>query len=320
MSGLNAFFLLFALMPPVPSGKVIRFMTLADSYAQCSDLARSHYENFPVGRLVPASIRPHVHAVYAFARTADDIADEGYHDPRQPVHEGPAPTPEQRLEMMNHFRTQLDLTLAGQDTDPRFTWIFLALGDTMKKKELPASLFYDLLSAFSQDIVKRRYADFPEVLDYCRRSANPVGRLVLLLHGYRDKALHQLSDHICTGLQLANFWQDVSVDLGKDRIYLPRDAREKHGVSEAQLFAGQADASFRHLLRSEVDRAQEIFDAGAPLTRHLHGLLRWEIRLTWLGGTTILKKIRQQDYDTLNRRPKIAKWELLSLAPRALFA
>ncbi len=308
-------------MPLDPSGKVDRFMTLDESYAQCTALASSHYENFPVGRLVPASIRPHVHAVYAFARTADDIADEGYADPRQPPPPtGTAiPSPEDRLALMSHFRSQLDLTLAGQDTDPRFTWIFLALGDTMKKRALPASLFYDLLSAFSQDIIKRRYEDFPEVLDYCRRSANPVGRLVLLLHDYRDEALHKLSDHICTGLQLANFWQDVSVDLGKDRIYLPRDAREKHGVTEAQLFAGQADASFRQLLRSEVDRAQEIFDAGAPLTRHLHGLLRWEIRLTWLGGTTILKKIRQQDYDTLSRRPKIAKWEMLSLAPRALF-
>jgi squalene synthase HpnC len=308
-------------MPLAPSGKVIRFMTLDESYAQCTALASSHYENFPVGRLVPASIRPHVHAVYAFARTADDIADEGYADPRQPPPptDAATPSPEDRLALMAHFRTQLDLTLAGQDTDPRFTWIFLALADTMKKKALPASLFYDLLSAFSQDIIKRRYEDFPEVLDYCRRSANPVGRLVLLLHGYRDETLHQLSDHICTGLQLANFWQDVSVDLGKDRIYLPRDAREKHGVTEARLFAGQADASFRQLLRSEVDRAQQIFDAGAPLTRHLHGLLRWEIRLTWLGGTTILKKIRQQDYDTLSRRPKIAKWEMLSLAPRALF-
>lgn len=294
-------------------------MTPAESYAQCTALARSHYENFPVGRLVPASIRPHVHAVYAFARTADDIADEGYNDPRHRVHDGPAPTPEQRLAQMGHFRTQLDLTLQGRDTDPQFAWIFLALGDTMKKMDLPPSLFYDLISAFSQDIVKRRYENFPEVLDYCRRSANPVGRLVLLLHGYRDEALHVLSDHICTGLQLANFWQDVSVDLGKDRIYLPRDAREQHGVTEEQLFAGNADTAFRSLLRSEVNRAQDLFDAGAPLTRHLHGLLRWEIRLTWLGGTSILEKIRQQDYDTLSRRPKIRKWEMLALAPRALF-
>lgn len=306
-------------MPAPALGRVSGFMTLAESYAQCTALAQSHYENFPVGRLVPASIRPHVHAVYAFARTADDIADEGYHDPRQRTHNGPAPTPEERLALMELFRTQLDLTLQGKPTDPRFAWIFLALGDTMKKVELPPSLFYDLLSAFSQDIVKRRYEDFPEVLNYCRRSANPVGRLVLYLHGYRDEALHLLSDHICTALQLANFWQDVSVDLGKDRIYLPRDAREKHGVTEEALFAGQADEAFRTLLRSEVDRAQALFDAGAPLTRQLHGLLRWEIRLTWLGGATILKKIRQQDYDTLSRRPKIAKWEMLALAPRAIF-
>ncbi|MDX6765691.1 MAG: squalene synthase HpnC [Candidatus Methylacidiphilales bacterium] len=295
-------------------------MTLAESYAQCTALARSHYENFPVGRLVPASIRPHVHAVYAFARTADDIADEGYDDPRVQNRPATAPSPEQRLEQMTYFRGQLDLALQGKETDPRFAWIFLALGHTLKEMNLPSSLFYDLLSAFSQDIVKRRYADFPEVLDYCRRSANPVGRLVLYLHGYREEALHLLSDHICTGLQLANFWQDVSVDLGKDRIYLPRDSRDRFGVSEDQLFAGHCNDAFRQLLRFEVDRAQEIFDQGAPLTRHLHGLLRWEIRLTWLGGTTILEKIRRQDYDTLTRRPKIPKWEMLALAPRALFS
>lgn len=294
-------------------------MNLADAYAACTALATSHYENFPVGRLVPASIRPHVHAVYAFARTADDIADEGYADPRLPRPEGSVPTQNERLAQMEHFRSQLDAMMEGRALDPCYEWIFLALGDTVRKMDLPASLFYDLLSAFTQDITQRRYRDFPEVLDYCRRSANPIGRLVLYLHGYREEKLHRLSDDICTGLQLANFWQDVSVDLGKDRIYLPQDAREQFGVTEAQLFAGRADEKFRALLKFEVDRAQELFDRGAALPGHLRGRLRWEIRLTWLGGTTILKKIRTQNYDTLSRRPKISKWEMLALAPRALF-
>jgi phytoene synthase len=293
-------------------------MNLADAYAQCTALATHHYENFPVGRLVPASIRPHVHAVYAFARTADDIADEGYADPRLPRPTSPVLSEAERLEQMEAFRGQLDAMLQGRPLDPRYAWIFTALGHTVKQFDLPPSLFYDLLSAFTQDIHKRRYQDFPEVLDYCRRSANPIGRLVLYLHGYREPELHELSDAICTGLQLANFWQDVSVDLGKDRIYLPKDARERFGVTEGQLFAGLVNANFRALMRFEVQRAQEFFDRGAALPDKLQGLLRWEIRLTWLGGTTILKKIRAQHYDTLSRRPKISKWEMLALAPRAL--
>lgn len=299
-------------------GVAFKRMSPEEAYARCTELATSHYENFPVGRLVPAAMRPHVHAVYAFARTADDIADEGYADPRGKSAGGRVLTEAERLAEMEAFRGQLDAMLQGGALEARYEWIFTALGETVKQIELPPSLFYDLLSAFTQDITKRRYADFGEVVDYCRRSANPIGRLVLYLHGYREPELHALSDAICTGLQLANFWQDVSVDLGKDRIYLPQDAREKFGVSEAQLFAGRADENFRALMRYEVDRAWGFFERGAGLPGRLRGLLRWEIRLTWLGGTTILKKIRRQGYDTLTRRPKISKWEMLALAPRAL--
>jgi phytoene synthase len=169
-------------------------------------------------------------------------------------------------------------------------------------------------------VVKHRYANFPEVLDYCRRSANPVGRLVLLLHGIRDEELHRLSDHICTGLQLANFWQDVGVDLEKDRIYLPEDERKSHGVTEEALFARRADDHYRRLLAFQVNRAQEIFDRGATLTKKLHGLLRIEIRLTWLGGTTILRKIESLDYDTLNRRPTLGKGDMAALFARSLIS
>ncbi len=289
-------------------------MTIPEAYAACTRLAREHYENFPVGRLVPKDMQPHVHAVYAFARYADDLADEGYAGSKKDAGAHDVMTPGERLAALNDWERQL---LAPVGT-PGLHFIFIALHETIRVLELPTSLFTDLLSAFKQDVVKRRYADFTEVLDYCRRSANPVGRLVLLLHRQRDEELHVLSDHICTGLQLANFWQDVAVDLEKDRIYLPEDERAKFGVTEAQLFARGFDEKYQQLLKFQVERAQAIFDQGAPLTKKLHGMLRLEIRLTWLGGTTILRKIEAQNYDTLNHRPKLRKTDFAWLFMKAL--
>jgi phytoene synthase len=289
-------------------------MTIPEAYEACTKLAREHYENFPVGRLVPREMQPHVHAVYAFARYADDLADEGYAGSKKDQGERDVMTPDERLVALNDWERQL---LSPPGT-PGLHFIFIALHETIRVLDLPTGLFTDLLSAFKQDVVKRRYADFPEVLDYCRRSANPVGRLVLLLHGKRDEELHKLADHICTGLQLANFWQDVAVDLEKDRIYLPEDDRTKFGVTESQLFARGFDDKYRQLLKFQVDRAQEIFDQGAPLTKKLRGMLRLEIRLTWLGGTTILRKIEAQNYDTLNHRPKLRKADFAWLFAKAL--
>jgi phytoene synthase len=282
------------------------------AYAECTRLAKAHYENFPVGRLVPREMQRHVHAVYAFARHADDLADEGYAGAREDGRD--VMTPAERLAALDDWERQL-LALPGS---PGLHPIFVALHETIRELGLPASLFTDLLSAFKQDVVKRRYADLAEVLDYCRRSANPIGRLVLLLHGVREERLHALSDRICTALQLANFWQDVGVDLKKDRIYLPEDERESHGVSEKSLFAHEADAAYKALLKFQVGRTQEIFDQGEPLTHELRGKLRVEIRLTWLGGTTILRKIEAQDYDTLNHRPKLGKVDMAMLLARAL--
>ena len=288
---------------------------IAGAYAACTKMAREHYENFPVGRLVPKKMRPHVHAVYAFARYADDLADEGYAGTEAKAQGGQdVMTPEERLARLDDWERQL----VSPPGTPGLHFIFIALHETIRELDLPISLFTDLLSAFKQDVVKRRYANFAEVLDYCRRSANPVGRLVLLLHGIRDEALHVLSDRICTGLQLANFWQDVGVDLDKDRIYLPQDERDKFGVTENALFARQASIDYRKLLKFQVGRAQRIFDEGRPLSRKLHGLLRLEIRLTWLGGTTILRKIEALDYDTLNHRPTVGKADMLLLLGRAL--
>ena len=289
---------------------------IAEAYEACTRLARAHYENFPVGRLVPKKMQPHVHAVYAFARYADDLADEGYAVSAKAQGARDIMTQEERLAALDDWERQLN----SPPGTPGLHFIFVALHETIRELDLPRSLFTDLLSAFKQDVVKRRYANFAEVLDYCRRSANPVGRLVLLLHGHRDEELHRLADHICTGLQLANFWQDVGVDLEKDRIYLPEDERKEFGVIEDVLFARLVNDSFRELIAFQVARTQGIFDQGAPLTKKLRGLLRLEIRLTWLGGTTILRKIEALKYDTLNQRPTVGKADMALLFLKALIS
>ena len=289
---------------------------VAAAYEACTRLARTHYENFPVGRLVPKAMQRHVHAIYAFARYADDLADEGYAGSERNGGARDVMTPQERLGALDDWERQL---LSPART-PDLHFIFVALHETIRELDLPMSLFTDLLSAFKQDVVKSRYANFAEVLDYCCRSANPIGRLVLLLHSVRDEDLHLLSDHICTGLQLANFWQDVAVDLDKDRIYLPADERDKFGVTEEELRARRADDRYRALLKFQVERTQTIFDQGEPLTHKLSGFLRLEIRLTWLGGTKILRKIEAQNYDTLTRRPKITRADMAVLFCRALIS
>ena len=290
-----------------------------DPYEACTRLAREHYENFPVGRLVPKKIRPHVHAVYAFARVADDLADEGYADPRLRDATSSAPTEAERLAIFRNYRSAWQNALADKPYDAQYEWIFTPLLRTKAEFNLPDSLFLDLLSAFEQDIVQRRYEDFPSVLDYCRRSTNPIGRLVLLLHGHREEELAKLSDSICTALQLANFWQDVSVDLGKDRIYIPQVDLRRFDVPEADLFAGKATPNFRNCLRYQVERAWDLFREGEPLPSKLKRPLSWEIRLTWLGGTKILQKIEAQHYDTLTRRPVVSKFDFLTLGLQAFF-
>ncbi len=280
-------------------------MTVEEAYARCAAQARTHYENFPVGsRLLPAAKRKHIHAVYAFARTSDDFADETY---------GLLSVP-QRLELLDRWERQLDLCLEGKSSEP----IFAAVREAIRACGLPVQLFRDLLSAFKQDVVKDRYANFGEVLDYCRRSANPVGRLVLHIFDYRDEALHRMSDSICTGLQLANFWQDVRVDILKNRIYLPEDEMARFGVAPAQIAANAFDGRFRELLRFQVNRTWDIFHAGRELPNRLAAGLRLEIKLTWLGGTGILRKIEDLDYNTLQTRPTLSKLDFLRLLARAL--
>jgi len=288
-------------------------MTVADSYARCHALTREHYENFPVAKLVPKAIRPYVSAVYAFARTADDLADEGWGQPG-------SPTPLERVAILDAYEEQLVAAAEGRPVSDEYAWIFLALADTMEKTGAPLQLFRDLLSAFKQDCVKLRYETHAEVLDYCRRSANPIGRLVLILHGHADEQKFAWSDLICTGLQLANFWQDVSVDIKKDgRIYVPQEDWATFGVTEAMFSQPPATEAFRRCLKYQVDRTYELLTEGRVLSRHLPFPLSMEIRLTWLGGQTILDKIIAADYDTVSARPKINKFDKVKLLQKAAF-
>ena len=279
----------------------------AYAYAYCQQLAESHYENFPVGSLlVPKALRKHVYSIYAFARTADDFADEGY--------ETGELSEAQRLAALNDWQQKLERCFAGEADHP----VFIALAATVKELNLPRSLLSDLLSAFKQDVVKRRYANFDEVLDYCTRSANPVGRLILLLFGYRDERLHQLSDHICTALQLANFWQDVSVDIRKDRIYLPQEEMQQFGVTVEDLREQRFSPQFVDLLKFQVERTWQLFYKGRELPELVSGRLKYELRLTWFGGTNILKQIEALQYDTLNQRPTNSTFDNLRLLARTL--
>ncbi len=275
---------------------------LRSAYRYCARLAQGHYENFPVASvLIPKAIRPHVCAVYAFAREADDFADE-------PQFEG------RRLERLNDWEQRLIACVDAESGHP----IFDALGDTLRRFDMPLAPFLDLLSAFRQDVETCRYPDFAALGDYCRRSADPVGRIVLWLFGYRDEQRQGWSDAICTGLQLANFWQDVAVDARKGRIYLPQDDLARFGVTEQAILEGRGGAAFQRLLAFQVERTRKLFHAGKPLCHRTGGRLGLELKLIWLGGMGILDAVAAIGYDTLSRRPVHGKADWLRLGWRAL--
>jgi squalene synthase HpnC len=261
-------------------------ITLDDAFAFCEARVKAHYENFPVGLFVPKDRRRYVHALYAFARAADDFADER-------AYEG------MRREKLDQWEARLHAAYEGEAQDP----IFRALAETVRRLDIPKSLLLDLLSAFRQDTEKSRYETWDELLDYCRRSADPVGRLVLLVFGYKDETLLPLSDSICTALQLANHWQDVAVDLRKDRVYVPRELLSRFGVGEWDLNAGRVDDRFRGLMAELLGRTRALFSAGRPLCDRVGRDLRFEMRLTWLGGSSILDRIEAVGYDVFRRRP-----------------
>jgi phytoene synthase len=256
----------------------------------------AHYENFPVASLLlPAALRSPVEVIYRFARSADDFADEGS-DPA-----------EIRLQKLQRYREQLDAP-----AEP----LFHQVRNIVREHDLPLQPFRDLLDAFAQDVTKKRYADYAEVLDYCRRSANPVGRLLLHLFKRTTESNLRQSDAICTALQLINFWQDVEIDYRKDnRVYLPQDEMARFGVSEDHLKLRAADEAWRALLSFQTKRARELMLSGAPLGRALPGRIGLEIRATVQGGLRILDKIQAAGYDVFRRRPVLRAfdWPLLLL-------
>lgn len=278
---------------------------LASARAATAKIAKSHYENFLVASvLLPRRLRQPFFDVYAFCRTADDLADE-------------SPTPLVATERLADFQRQLDAAFAGSpDSD-----LFVALAETAITFDLPQTPFDDLLSAFRQDQVKTRYADHDELVDYCRRSADPVGRIVLMLGGVTDGDSIALSDQICTGLQLANFWQDVARDHAIGRIYLPQSDLDDFGVTEPMIADGIASRTtpgpVRELIRFQCDRAEGYFRRGLPLADRVPGWLAADVRLFAHGGLATLAAVRRIDFDVLRIRPKVGKATQMMMLARA---
>ena len=269
-------------------------------------MAVNHYENFPVASvLLPARLRRPVQLIYAFARQADDFADEG---------NWPAPV---RLANLAAFGEQLDLIESG--TTPSSP-LFANLAGIIREFELPIGLFRDLLSAFSQDVVKARYADFGEVMDYCRRSANPVGRLLLHLYHATDPRSLARSDNICSSLQLINFWQDVEIDFRKNRIYLPADEMAEYAVTESQIADRNAGGNWRNLMLLQIDRTRRMLLAGAPLGLTLPGRIGLELRMIVMGGNRILEKLQASGGDVFRHRPVLGSLDWALMLYRSVLA
>ena len=286
---------------------------LTDAYAECMRLARSHYENFPVASwLVPGGMRRHIAAVYAFARTADDFADEGTR------------AADERIRLLDDWRhrlhacvTESDGRLAVKGLDPHDR-LFLALGATIRTCHLPVALFDDLLDAFRQDITTTRYATWDDVLDYCRRSANPVGRIVLRIAGHDSESLDRSSDALCTALQLTNFWQDLERDWRKGRLYVPMDEIEQRGARTEDLDDRRMTDAWRLALRAVAGRTRGLFADGRHVCGAVGGRLGYELRMTWLGGMRILDRLESSNCDVFAERPTLAFRDGAPLFWRAL--
>jgi squalene synthase HpnC len=273
-----------------------------ESRAYTRWLATHHYENFHVvSLLLPKRLHQDFYNVYSFCRWADDLGDE-------------IGDPAESLRLLAWWRGELHAMCAGQARHP----VFVALAGTVREFSLPVPLFDDLITAFEQDQTVTRYRNFEELFQYCRYSANPVGRLVLGLCGYRDAKRQTLSDATCTALQLANFWQDVTVDLAKDRVYLPLDLLESHGYPIEVLLARQFDGRFRAAMREAVDVTRKLFLQGLPLADSVDRRLAIDLDLFSRGGLRVLEKIEARDYDVLSSRPAISKVERVGLLLGAL--
>jgi squalene synthase HpnC len=266
--------------PPVPP-------PVEEAARYCESLARRHYENFHVAtRLLPSRLRAHFYPIYAYCRWADDLGDET----GDPAH---------ALWLLDRWEEELDACYRGEARHP----VFVALRGTIEQCHIPPEPFRDLITAFRQDQIKTRYQTWDDVLGYCRYSANPVGRLVLFVCGYRDPERQRLSDMTCTALQLANFWQDVARDYAIGRIYIPLDAMARHGYLEGDLAAGRYDERFRNLMRELVGQTRNLFERGLPLLALVESRLALDIELFSRGGMEILRLIERRNYDVLSRRP-----------------
>ena len=268
-------------------------------------MAAAHYENFPVAsRLVPRHLAPAVLAIYRFARTADDLADEG------------DASAAERLAALDQVGAALDAIAAGA---PPATPPFPELAAAIHRHALPLAPFRDLLSAFRQDVTTTRYATSAELFDYCRRSANPIGRLLLQLYDRSSPANFAHADAICTALQLTNFWQDIAIDWGKGRVYLPHEDMARHGVTEAHIAEGRCDSAWRTLIREETSRTRALLESGRPLAAALPWRLGLELRGVLAGGHRVLDRIDAVDGDVFRHRPQLARHDWLIVASHALF-
>ncbi len=271
---------------------------LAEAYEFCGRLARSHYENFTIASwLMPRAMRPHMHAIYAYARIADDFADE-----------------ERSLARLDEWERELDLAYAGAPRHP----VFVALADTVRRFGIPRAPFADLLRAFRSDVDFRGFETIDDLTEYARYSANPVGRLVLYLFGYRDAEHQALSDMVCSGLQLANFWQDIAIDLDKGRVYLPRRDLARFGVSVEDLRAHRMSDGFVALMRHEAGYACELLVKGAALAGLVDRRLARDVLMFAGGGLAILRALERVSFDVFRHRPTLGKLDYLRLGWRAL--
>lgn len=276
--------------------------SLEEAQRFCAELTRTHYENFTVvSWFLPRSLRQHFANVYAYCRVSDDLADE-------------VQSNEESLQLLADWRGALESMYRGEVAHP----VFVALWQTVRAFDIPSEPFHHLLDAFVQDRQKTWYENYDELLAYCRNSANPVGRLVLYLGGYRDEERQQLSDYTCTALQLTNFWQDVARDWDKGRVYLPLDEMARFGVTAEQLADRRCDDNYRALLHFQVERTRKLFRQGLPLIDRLDGHLRRDVTLFSAGGWSILDLIAAQDFDTLTSRPELSKPSKLWLMVRAM--
>lgn len=277
--------------------------TIEASFHFCSKIALEHYENFPVGSwIVPRDKRKYVHAIYTFARKADDFADEKKYKE------------EERLHLLEDWGNKLRSCVIENPEEP----VFIALRETIRKFDIPVELLGDLITAFKLDLINKRYKSRKDLLSYCRYSANPVGRIVLFLFGYKDPELHRLSDFICTALQLTNFWQDISIDLEKDRVYLPAEDMERFGYNEKDLRSHILNSTFINLLKSEIDFTKGLFKEGLPLCNSVSKRLSLELKAVWSGGMKILEKIEKNGYDIFNNRPVINIFDKAKIISKTL--